>query len=590
MGAATRFAAGALVLACALSAGAADAPDPAETRALHALFERQWEDEARRFPVESTYRGDLRFNHLLGDQSEQAIADYDAHVMRWLAEARAIRADRLGPTDRVSRALKIDSLQRSVDEQAFEGYRTLMLGALGGAQTEFADLMRMSPLRTFKHGEDILARMAAYPRQMEQQIAYMRKGMGLGWVSARPVLERVVAQIDGQLPSNVEDNPFYAPFKRMPSDMPAAEAERLRAGARAAIAQHVEPAMRRLRAFVVNEYMPKAPPSGAMRGYPDGAKVYDMAVRHSTTTRLTAAEVHAIGLRELARIRAEMDAIRAQVKFDGDFAQFVRHLNSDPKFFHAGPDALLAGYRDIAKRIDAEMPRLFAELPRAPYGVRAMPAHEGASSAEYYSGPALDGSRGGWFNANVLAWRIRPIWGMATLTAHEAVPGHHLQIARSQEMKGLPDFRRVGGYGAFMEGWAVYAETLGHEIGLYDDPYARFGHLQWQALRAARLVVDTGIHSLGWTRDQSIAYMVERTGMDASFISQEVDRYTSWPAQALGYMIGKLKIDELRDRAKAKLGAKFDIRRFHNVVIDNGAVPLDVLETLVEEWVASQTR
>ncbi|MFY9511729.1 MAG: DUF885 domain-containing protein, partial [Rubrivivax sp.] len=371
--------------------------------------------------------------------------------------------------------------------------------------------------------------------------------------------------------------------------IPAAERTRLQAAGREAINSQVLPSLDKLRSFIVDEYLPKAPASGALRNYPDGARLYDEVVRQQTTTNLTAAEVHAIGQRELARLRGEMEAVLRETKFDGDFAAFVKFLNTDPKFFHKSPEALLAGYRDIAKRIDAELPRLFVELPRAPYGVRAMPAHLGPDRAEYYDGPTRDGSRAGYFNANAAGWQKKPTWGMATLVAHEAVPGHHLQIARNVELGTLPEFRRGGfGYTAFTEGWALYAETLGNEIGLYDDPYSRFGHLQWQAFRAARLVVDTGIHALGWSRQQAIDLMVERTGVDTGFVASEIDRYTSNAGQALAYMIGQLKIVELRERAKAKLGPKFELRRFHNAVIDNGALPLDTLERLIDAWIASQ--
>jgi uncharacterized protein (DUF885 family) len=346
--------------------------------------------------------------------------------------------------------------------------------------------------------------------------------------------------------------------------------------------------MRKLRTFVADEYIQRAPAHGALHGYPDGARVYEMLVRNQTTTSLSAAQIHAVGQREVARIRAEMEGVMREAKWGGSFAQFIHHLNTDPKFFHASGEALLAGYRAISKRIDAEMPRLFAELPRVPYGVRAMPAFRGPDAAEYYDGPPMDGSRPGYFNANAVGWKTRPIWRMATLTAHEAVPGHHLQIARATELRALPNFRRQDGYVAFAEGWAVYAETLGRDVGIYDDPYSLFGHLQWQIFRAARLVVDTGIHSMGWTRQQSIDYMVERTGMDRGFVTAEVDRYVSQPGQALGYMIGALKIAELRDRAKARLGARFDIRRFHNAVIDQGSLPLDVLERVIDEWIAAE--
>jgi uncharacterized protein (DUF885 family) len=408
-------------------------------------------------------------------------------------------------------------------------------------------------------------------------------------VTSRDVLDRALQQLDGQLPPQVEDGPFYAPFKKLGSGIPAAERAALQAAGLAAIQSQVLPAMLKLRRFLVDDYAPKAPPNGALSHYPDGQSVYEMVVRQQTTTNLTAAEIHAIGQRELKRLHAEMVAVMRETKFDGDFAAFVKFLYSDPKFFHTSPQALLAGYREISKRIDAELPRLFAELPRAPYGVRPMPAYLGPDAAEYYDGPARDGTRAGYFNANAAGWRTRPTWGMPTLTAHESVPGHHLQIARANELQDLPEFRRGGfGYTAYVEGWALYAETLGNEIGLYDNPYDRFGHLQGQALRAARLVVDTGIHSLGWTRQQSIDFMVDQVGSERGFITSEVDRYTSTPGQALAYMIGELKIIELRDRAKAKLGAKFDLRRFHNAVIDNGALPLDTLEKLIDEWIAAQ--
>jgi uncharacterized protein (DUF885 family) len=313
-----------------------------------------------------------------------------------------------------------------------------------------------------------------------------------------------------------------------------------------------------------------------------------MLVRHNTTTTLSAREIHAIGQRELARLRGEMEAVMKEVKFEGSFEQFVVFLNTDPRFYANTAEELLAGYREIAKRLDAEMPRLFAELPRAPYGIVAMPAHQG-NRAEYYQGPALDGSRAGFFFANVTALNSRPKWAMETLTAHEAAPGHHTQIARATELAGLPNFRRSGfGFTAFSEGWALYAETLGFDMGLYADPYSRYGHLQWQAFRAARLVVDTGLHSLGWSRQQAIDFMAERTGVNRAFVESEVDRYLSQPGQALAYTIGQLKIIELRDRARAKLGPRFDIRRFHNAVIDNGALPLSTLERLIDEWIAAQ--
>jgi uncharacterized protein (DUF885 family) len=587
------------------ASASAAAPPPAdadETRALHALFERAWEWGAVTFPEWASYRGDHRFGDRLSDNSRAARDAHDRMGQRFLDEARAIRRDRLSPTDRVSLDLFIDRQQRWLRFVEFPGARGMNIGALGGPQTQLADLLRVMPVDRPERVQQMLARLAAWPRRMDQEIDEMRESARLGWVPARDVLVRALAQIDAQTPpasaapaapasaaEDVDGTPFFQPFRRLGSGVPAAERAALQDAGRQAIRQHVLPAQRALRAFIADELMPKAPASGSLRHYPDGDRVYALYVRDQTSTSLSPAEIHALGLRELARLRGEMEAVMKEVKFEGDFAAFIRFLWTDERFFHKSPEALLAGYRDIAKRLDAEVPRLFAELPRAPYGVQPMPAHMGPNRAEYYNGPALDGSRAGMFFANALAFRKRPIWGMETLVAHEAVPGHHLQIARATELRGLPPFRRGSfGYTAFTEGWALYAETLGFDLGLYTDPYSKFGHLQWQAFRAARLVTDTGIHALGWSRQQAIDFMVERTGVEREFVESEVDRYTSTPAQALTYTIGKLKIQELRERARARLGPRFDIRQFHNAVIDNGALPLDLLERLVDEWIARQ--
>ena len=564
-------------------------PDAQETKTLHALFDRHWEWSALTFPEFASYRGDHRFGDRLGDASAAAIKQRDAEVAGFLADVRAVQRSKLGPTDRVSLDLFIDAQQRQVESAAFPAARGMTLRALGGPQTQFAELLQVMPTARAEQVEQMLARMAAFPRRMEQDMALIRASAAAGWVPAREVLQRVLAQIDSQLVA-AEATPYFQAFKRLGSGIAAAEQQALQQRGRAAIHSHVLPALQRLRALIADKLLPIAPAEGALRQYPDGERVYAMNVRHRTTTDLTPAQIHATGQRELTRLRGEMEAVMREVKFDGSFAQFVQHLNTDERYFHKSPEALLAGYRDIAKRLDAEIPKLFAELPRAPYGVRAMPAHMGANRAEYYNGPALDGSRAGFFFANTLAWRKRPIWGMETLVAHEAMPGHHLQIARATELRGLPNFRRSGlGYTAFSEGWGLYAETLGFDLGLYTDPISRYGHLQWQAFRAARLVADTGVHSMGWTRQQAIDFMVERTGVEREFVASEVDRYTSDPGQALAYMIGKLKFDELRDRAKAKLGARFDIRTFHNAVLDNGALPLATLDGLVNEWIAAQS-
>ena len=583
------IAAALLAVTMAVPSSAAAAVDAQQTQALHALFAEDWEAQARQSPEFATFRGDHRYGDRLSDPSDAGVAARDTHTRQMLTQAQAIRRDALSPVDRTSLDLFIDNQQRALRLQAFDGWRRMTVRSIFGSQSFFAALLRQSPARNAADAEAILARMAAYPRQMAQLVARLRGGIAQGYVPARPVLERALAQIDAQLAPAARRGPFFEPFMRLGSEVTAAEREALQARAQGAIEQHVLPALRVLRAFIVAEYLPVAPAEVGLARYPRGAELYAELVRQQTTTELTPREVHAIGLREMARLRGEMQAVMREVKFDGSFTQFVAHLNSDPKFFYDSPEALLDGYRALAKRIDPEMPRLFATLPRTPYGIRAMPAHMGEGAADTYNGPPEDLSQAGWFNANTLGYRRKPRWAMATLIAHEAVPGHHMQNARAAELGALPPFRRDASYTAYGEGWALYAETLGREIGLYDDPYSLFGHLQAQALRAARLVVDTGLHSMGWTRQQAIDYMLAEVGESPVFVGTEVDRYLSIPGQALAYMVGQLKIVELRQRASAALGARFDLRAFHNVLLDSGPLPLVVLERVVDEWIAAQS-
>jgi len=565
---------------------AALATDAPAHKALHALFDEAWEADVRAAPEMASLRGDLRFNDRLADRSEAGLAARDASARDMLARARAVDAAALNDTDRVSLALFVNRYQQEVALQPYAGWRTLTLGTLGGAQSALAGLARNVPVNNEAQVKQWLARLAAYPTRMDQEIAILRRGLALGWVTAKPVLARAIAQVEGQLPEDVTKSPVYEPFTRMTVDAGARAA--LQAQGQAALREQFYPAQRKLLAVLKDELSPKAPDSGSLSSYPGGDKVYEALILRHVTLPLTAADIHATGLREVARIRADMEKVRAEAGFDGDLAAFKKFLYSDPKFFSHSADELLDGYRLIAKRIDPELPKLFAQLPRSPYGIRGMPAYTGEGAADNYNSPALDGTTPGWFNANAIAFKRRPKWAMETLVAHETVPGHHLQIARQVELADLPNFRRQSQYSVFSEGWAMYAETLGPQLGLYRDPYTRFGHLQAQMFRAARLVVDTGLHALGWSRDKAIAYMIEQTGHDATFMTAEVDRYLSQPGQALSYMMGKLKIQELRARAEAQLGARFDPRRFHMAVIDQGAMPLPMLEQRINAWIATE--
>ena len=543
----------------------------------------------QRYPTWATYLGDRRYGDRLEDASPEAEAAGYAETRRQLAAARAIPRALLSATDRTSLDLFIHELDNTLRFEPLRGYRRLSLGAIGGFHTQLSALLQASPTDNRAAAEQLLTRLAAYPRRVDQELVRLRQGISLGWVAPSAVLDRVLASLDGQLAATGDASPFFLPFSSLGSDIPAAEQDSLRRRARQLIAEQVLPAQRRLRNFVAGDYRAAAPASGAMSSYPGGADVYAATVRQQTTTDLSPAQIHAIGLREVARLDRDIQQVMADLKWTGPFVGvngFAQHMLTDPKYFHPSPEALLASYRDIAKRIDAELPKLFAELPRAPYGVRAMPAHASPDQAEYYNSPPLDGSRPGWFNANAQGYKTRPTWGQESLTAHEAVPGHHLQTARAVELGELPKFRRAAWFVAYGEGWALYAETLGFQLDLYKDPASRYGYLQAQMLRACRLVVDTGLHSQGWGPQRAADYMAEHSGMDRRYIDSEIDRYLSWPGQALGYMIGQLKIIELRDRARDRLGERFDIRRFHMVLLDLGAVPLPVLERRVDEWIA----
>lgn len=575
----------------ALAASATPAATAAATDAaarFHAMLDEEWDWRMRASPEQASQLGDRRFDDRLSDNSREGVARVEAHQRDWLARLQRVDRDALAGEDRVSLDDALLEASRDVERQRFPALRTRRLSAMGGAHLWLPSLVEDTPLRDEADARHLLARLAAMPAFVDHDIDWLREGKRLGWVTFRASLERVPGQIDGLLARPLDQSPLFAPFTRLPADLPADRAERLRAEAREVITRRVLPAFASLKRVVVDELLPASPENGALSAYPGGADVYRLAIREQTTLDLPPERIHQIGLAEVARIRGEMEAVMREVHFTGSFADFVRYLNTDPRFFYQTGDELLAGYRDIAKRVDPELPRLFMELPRAPYGVRAIPAYQGEDTPEFYSEAAADGSRPGWFNANVVAVAHRPKWEMEALFLHEAVPGHHLQISRARELSGLPMFRRADDINAYVEGWALYAEGLGTQVGLYRDPYARFGRLRMEIWRAARLVVDTGLHALGWSRQRAIDWMEERTGVSHADTVAEIDRYIAWPAQALGYKLGELQILALRDRAKAALGPGFDLRRFHQALLDHGALPLPVLSNQVDAWIASE--
>jgi uncharacterized protein (DUF885 family) len=408
-------------------------------------------------------------------------------------------------------------------------------------------------------------------------------------VPPRVLMQRVPAQLAAQVVSEPSRSAFYKPFERMPADMPAAEQAAWRARAMSAIATQVVPAYQRLQSYFLNDYLPRTRVSIAASDQPNGKAYYDFLARDYTTTHLSADEIHQIGLKEVARLRAAMEAVKAEIGFKGSMAEFFTHLRTDKKFFYATPAELLAGYQALSKRVDPELLKVSRIQPRMPYGVRAIPDNIAPdTTTAYYQGAALDGTRAGYYYVNLYQPASRPKWEMVPLTLHEAVPGHHFQFARALELPQAPLFRRTAYFVAYGEGWALYAEQLGYEMGLYDDAYDRFGQLTYEMWRAVRLVVDTGMHSKGWSRERAIQYFKDHAAKSELDIVNEVDRYINTPGQALAYKIGQLKISELRARAQAKLGQKFDLRDFNDAVLATGSVPLQALEQRVEAWMKAQ--
>ena len=457
----------------------------------------------------------------------------------------------------------------------------------GGIQTAH-QLLESMAFRAPSDWDDWLARLESFGSYMDQTIAELEEGASEGRTQPRVIMQRVPAQVRQQRVADPVDSPFYAPFRSLPDTLPAAERERLQAAARSAIADVVIPAYERLERFLVDRYLPASRDSVGIWDTPDGRAWYANRTASFTTTKLLPEEIHAIGHAEVKRIRAEMEAVIREVGFEGSFQDFLEHLRTDPKFYYQSPNELFQAYLAIAKRIDPLLSPLFRTLPRTPYGVRPIPMSIAPdTTTAYYSGPSADGLRPGYYYVNLYRPEQRPKYEMAVLSMHEAVPGHHLQIALAQELRDMPKFRRFSGYTAFVEGWALYSESLGGEMGLYEDPYDRFGYLTYDMWRAVRLVVDTGLHYMGWSREQAIDFFRDNAAKTELDIVNEIDRYIGWPGQALAYKIGQLRIRALRSAAEEALGERFDIREFHDVVLAAGAVPLDVLEARVRAWIAS---
>lgn len=573
-----------ITLLAALSSGAlAD-----ETQKLRALLDAEWEYTMEESPTYASELGDRRWNDKWSDVSVAARERRAQHNRELLTRLDAIDRGALPPDEQVNLDLAKYEAKLAIEEHASRLW-TLPLNQMGGVQTadDLADSLRFE---TVKDYDDWIGRLRGVPTLIEQTIELMKLGIAEKRTHPKVILRAVPGQIGQQIVEKPEESSFFKPFKKFAPAIAPAERDRLTAAASQAISEQVVPAYRKLREFFEKEYLPACTDAVGAWQWPNGDATYALCARRSTTTTLSPRELHELGLREVERIGREMQGIMDQVGWKGTREQFFEHLRTAPEFFCKTGDELLSAYRAAAKRIDPTLVKLFKTLPRTPYGVEPIPANVAPSSpTAYYRGPAADGSRAGTFFANLHRPEIRPKHEIMALCLHEAVPGHHLQIALAQELTQLPNFRRYGGYTAYAEGWGLYAESLGNELGLYDDPYSKFGQLTFEAWRACRLVVDTGMHAMKWTRQQAIDYLTAHSAKTPFDAEVEIDRYIAWPGQALAYKVGELKIKELRAEATRALGDKWDVREFHDIVLSSGAVPLEVLEQNVHAWISKRT-
>lgn len=563
--------------------------DNEPTKKLYALFDSEWENKLKEDPIFASYLGDKRYNDKWSDLSLAAIEKRNRHAKDILEKLKAIDRKQLSVADQLNYDLFKKDLEESIEGFEYKRFLT-PVNQQGGIQTQ-DDLANFLTFASVKDYEDWIARMNAFPVLMEQTLELMREGKRENIMLPKIVMQRIPAQIDKQITATAEENPFYAPFKKFPSDISEAGQNRLKTAAKDAINKNVIPSYKKLKEYFEKEYLPASYNEVGVWQQKNGGKLYEFLARSYTTTNLSPKEIHEKGLAEVKRIRAEMEKIKTQVGFQGTLAEFFTYLRTDPKFFYKTPEELLEAYRATAKRIDPELVKVFKTLPRMPYGVIPIPDNIAPdTTTAYYNSPAADGSRPGYYFVNLYKPETRPKWEMTALSMHESVPGHHLQIALAQELGEIPNFRKFGGYTAFVEGWGLYSESLGEDLGLYDDPYDKFGQLTYEMWRAVRLVVDTGMHFYKWDRQKAIDFFKENAAKTDQDIINEIDRYISDPGQALAYKIGELKIKELRAKAKNELGEKFDIKDFHDTVLLSGAVPLDILERNVNEYIAKKGR
>ncbi len=573
-------------------------PAAAGSAALSALFDDYQEWYSRSYPESAMARGDYRYADRISDYSLAAIEQRHADVQLFAERVRLIEPAGLSPAERLNRDLFELLMAQAVEGNRFRSFLMPIHGRQGPQQEipQMHERVRFAQREDF---ENYLKRLEQVPGAIDSTIALLQQGLREGRTPPRVVMQGIPQQFAAVLNGGLDE--LAGPLASAGAVLEPAALADLRARFESRVRPDLRASLRKLAGFVSDEYVPRCRAEIAAAALPDGREYYEFMLRTMTTTDWSAAKIHEVGLAEVARIRAEMmDVIRRSgfLQQSPDalglddavlFKRFVEHLRTSPQFYYTRPEDLLAGYRDVCKRIDATLPALFSKLPRTPYGVREIPAFMAPTqTTAYYQPGDMRNAQPGYFYANTYKLDQRPKYEMIALSMHEAVPGHHLQIALAQELENVPEFRRDAWFTAFGEGWALYAERLGLEVGLYSDPYDDFGRLLYEMWRACRLVVDPGMHALGWSRQQAIQFMLDNTALSPLNIENEIDRYIAWPGQATAYKVGELKIRELRAFAERSLGERFDLRGFHDVILAEGSIPLNLLEQRVHEWVRSR--
>ncbi len=550
-----------------------------------ALLDEAWEAQLANAPLFASRLGDRRYNELWPDLNVSAIEAQQQQARGFLRRAYSIDRNTLSETDQLNYELFRRTMQDEVDAYQFNAH-LMPLHHRGGVQNLENNTNYLS-FDSIKDYDDWLSRMSKVGAYVEQTIKLADAGRKAGYLPPKILMQRIPDQIAAQLVDESEDSPFYDLFEELPATFSEQEQERLRAAARATIENTILPAYEKLSRYFNATYLPACTDSIGLSALPNGSAWYEYRTRHYTTTQMSPDDVHKLGLSEVRRIRDEMQQIIDALDFGGSFNDFLVFLRTDPQFYFDNADDLYESYLATSKRIDPELVKLFGKLPRMPYGVKPIPDSIAPdTTTAYYSGPAADGSRAGTYWVNLYRPDVRPKYEIEVLTVHEAMPGHHLQIALQQELGDIPNFRRYGGFTAFTEGWGLYSESLGYDLGLYTDPYSRFGQLTYEMWRAVRLVVDTGIHYKGWTRRQAIDFFKDNAAKTELDIINEIDRYIGNPGQALAYKIGQLRMQTIRQRAEIALGDAFDVRAFHDELLGAGALPLDLLERRMDDWIS----